>query len=202
MHLLLSSIENLPGQGPTGHTQTYAYGPPLSVKISFLFHNACRTCRPLPTAVPGLRLGWDMFVLVYSMRWLGKGSKKKTEESVTSSDLRWALVHITCPACRGTSWSWARMSSAPPCCPGSWGQRAGGSSRSTPTGAGWRGGQFRQLLYKHLPRPQVPSIPLALYSVGAPHGSPHLLGRCRLASQWLEEEGRPRGDPTANTGLN
>ena len=39
------------------------HGPPRSVKISF------RTCCSLPTAVPGLRPGWDMFVLVCSVRW-------------------------------------------------------------------------------------------------------------------------------------
>ena len=43
---------------------------PHSVYISFLLHNACRTCRSSPTAVPALRPGWDMFVLVCSMTLL------------------------------------------------------------------------------------------------------------------------------------
>ena len=45
------------------------HGPPCSVKISFLLHNASRTCSSSPTAVPGLWPGWDMFVLVCSIRY-------------------------------------------------------------------------------------------------------------------------------------
>ena len=45
------------------------HGPPRSVKISFLLHNVCRTGCSWPTAVSGLRPGWDMFVLVCSVRW-------------------------------------------------------------------------------------------------------------------------------------
>ena len=43
------------------------HGPPRSVKTSFLLQNAYKQCCSLPTAVPGLRRGWDMFVFVCSV---------------------------------------------------------------------------------------------------------------------------------------
>ena len=39
------------------------HGPSRSGLIFFLLHNVCRTLHSLPTAVPGLRPGWDLLFL-------------------------------------------------------------------------------------------------------------------------------------------
>ena len=45
-----------PNSAHTRADTAQTHGPPHSFKISFLLHNACRTCCLSPTALPGLRL--------------------------------------------------------------------------------------------------------------------------------------------------
>ena len=61
-------LQILQGVPNTRANTAQTHGPPCSVYIPFLLHNACRTCRSSPTAVPGLRPAWNIFVLVCSMK--------------------------------------------------------------------------------------------------------------------------------------